>query len=436
MLRHNAIILAVIAVVAIFIVSGFLGAGIFNGSSPTAQVSQKAPAGSGNQPGSTGTAANANPIPMPLKLNISKNVNNYLFLPNRHPDMSYSNGVVTPLYNFAPAPMGLGFFGLTNKSGTLTGSNYYAQSFEATVRINNLSVFNLANDGPRSLTFQLNTVTANTTLFGYSNYSFWTQNVATYSTRTGILQFEDNIWNFSSPTAMMTSNAIENSTGQIYPYPGVHIAIGPAYYLPAPFVLHLYLNTSEMNGNNVVYFNYSIPTIGASGTYDRVTFNSTYGITKPKYTAPPSYFRVSGTQTAPNGLLYDAEIMLGGPGGGSTTTVMDMNGTFDLKYIAAENPMAVSPPPPPPKSPPPMVSAKNYVNVPSAFDFGTDTGETSVGMAVSWNEMDQAVLTAGPSLLYGMWNISGSPEMEQFSGSVNPSNAFLFVSSGDRISNN
>ncbi len=441
MIKHNAIIAAAIAVVAIFIVSGFLGAGIFNGTSPVSGNSTTTTTSTSSQPQGTGAVSSGNSQPL-LNLSISKNVNNYLFLPNQHPDITYSNGTVTPLYSFAPAPMGIGFFGLKNESGTLVGSNYYASSFEATIRINNLSVFNLANDGPRSLTFQLNTVTANTTLFGNSSYSFWTQNVATYSTRTGVLQFEDNIWNFSSPTAVMTANAIENSTGQVYPYPGVHIAIGPAYYVPAPFVLHLYLNTSEINGNNVVYFNYSIPTIAVSGTYDRVTFNSTYSVNhgRPgKYAAPPSYFRVSGTQFAPNNLLYDAEIMLGGPGGGSTTTVMGIDGTMGLKYIPATNPMerwpGRGPAMPPQAHPSPQQVSNVYVNVPSAFDFGTDTGETSVGMAVAWNEMDQAVLTAGPSLLYGMWNISGSYGMEQFTGSVAPSNAFLFVSPGTSVNN-
>ncbi len=161
--------------------------------------------------------------------------------------------------------MGIGFFGLENVSGKLVGSNYYASSFEATVNITNLSVFNLANDAPPySLTFQLNTVTANTTLFGQSKYTFWTQNVITYSVRTHDLGFEDNIWNFSSTAAYLSSNAILNSTGQVYPYPGVHIAIGPSYLIKPPFSVTLYLNTSEIDGNNVVYFNYSIPQLGVN----------------------------------------------------------------------------------------------------------------------------------------------------------------------------
>lgn len=442
----------VIVVSAVMVISAIgiamNGASGVNSAIHSASKSPAPPTGSqttnpsvqnGHGSGNSGTAS--------AVTNSIRNVNKLLFLPNDHPAFRYENGTVQPLYGFAPAPMGIGFFGLSNSSGQLVGHNYYTNSFQATLRIKNLSVYNLGNDGPSSLTFQLNTVMANTTLFGVANYSFWTQNVITYSTRTHVLGFENNIWNFSSPTAFMTSNAVANSTGQVYPYPGVYIAIGPSYYVPTPFVVHLYLNTSLYNGDDAVYFNYSIPTIGVSGTYDRVTFNSTplqsspadqhnngNSPTGPKKPLPPvvqSDFLVSGTTTAPNGLLYDGEIMLGGPGGGSTTNVMNVQGTMSLKYIPQSNPMMRQMGPPVPG----QRLNTNYVTVPSAFDFGTDTGETSVGMAVAWNSAHQAILTPGPSLLYGMWNISSQNQMEQFYGQVMPSNAFLFVSPGSVMSN-
>ena len=446
------IITALVLIVSIVMVVSAVGMAIsYNGHS-TAKSNSSGGSGSGSptsQPSVPASSGNPGNHASSVHQAAVNNVNKLLFLPNAHPNYKLENGTVTPLYGFAPAPMGLGFFGLQNESGTLVGHNYYSNSFQATLRINNLSVYNLGNDGPSSLTFQLNTVMANTTLFGVANYSFWTQNVIVYSTRTHVLSFEDNIWNFSSPTAVMTNNAILNSTGQVYPYPGVHIAIGPSYNVSTPFVAHLYLNTSLFNGNDAVYFNYSIPTIGVSGTYDRVTFNSTPVQSsdnhnnrpnlsvgpEPKSQVKISDFLVSGTTPAPNGLLYDSEIMLGGPGGGSTTNVMNIGGTMSLKYIPQSNPEA-----PPSHHVPSQPNAGNtagtrYVTVPSAFDFGTDTGETSVGMAVAWNSAHQAILTPGPSLLYGMWNISGQSQMEQFYGQVAPSNAFLFVSPGNVMSN-
>lgn len=438
--KFTMVLVIIVSAVMVLSAVGVVASFHSPGTAPSASGGAQSPTSHGNNviPAINDAHSNSQPLKTP---NVN-NVNKLLFLPNKHPNFRYANGTVSPLYTFAPAPMGLGFFGLTNQSGKLVGNNYYSNSFEATLRINNLSVYNLGSDGPHSLTFQLNTVMANTTLFGVANYSFWTQNVAVYSTRTHVLSFEDNIWNFSSPTAVMQSNTILNSTGQVYPYAGVHIAIGPSYNLSTPFVLHLYLNTSLYNGNDAVYFNYSIPTIGVGGkTFDRVEFNSMaaqsssgHGFKHPKGNAVKlSDFLVSGTQLTPLGLLYDSEIMLGGPGGGSTQNVQNIQGTMSLKYIPQANPATHNSN---------MYhhskfsTSNNYVNVPSAYDFGTDTGETSTGMAVAWNSAHQAVLTPGPSLLYGMWNISGQTQMQQFSGNVAPSNAFLFVSQGTSMSNN
>ena len=55
-------------------------------------------------------------------------------------------------------------------------------------------------------------------------------------------------------------------------------------------------------------------------------------------------------------------------------------------------------------------NGSRYVNVPSAYDVGSETGETSEGIAVSWVH-NTAHLTPGPSMVYGMWNISSSNAM-------------------------
>lgn len=431
-MQHNKkVVFLAIVVAAIMAASGLYGMSALMSDNGSHAISKSPSTGLPLLPRSNTSQASGSVTN--LSSTSLRNVNNYLFLPAKTRDFTMQNGTVSPGYVDAPAPMGIGDFGLVNTSNGLVGQNYYAKSFEANISISNLSVYNLANDGPHSLTFQLNTVMDNATLFGVTNYTFWTQNVVTYSTRTNQLSFEDNIWNFSSPTAVMESNTIYNSTGNVYPYPGVHIAIGPTFTVSYPFTVQLYLNLSEINGRNVVYFNYSIPTLKKSGSYDRVTFNSTYGMPRG-YSAPFSYFRVSGNQLTPLGLLYDAEIMLGGPGGGSTTNVMNINGSMQLKYIPAQQNQQSNFPPPPPghhnkfKSP-----QQVYVNVPSAFDFGTDTGETSMGEAIAWNSNDQALLHTGPSMLYGMWNVSSVSSMDHFVGKVSPSNAFMFVSPGGTI---
>lgn len=353
--------------------------------------------------------------------NASSALNKYLFLPNIGANISMVNGHVSPLYTGAPAPMGIGDFGIVNG----TGQNYNTSSFEGTLTVNNLSDFYLLNDGPHSISVQLNAVLRNVTLEGSPNCSFWTQNVMIYSTRTHTLSFEDNIWNFSSPTSVIGPRTILNSTGNVVKYPGVHIALGPNFTVSTPFSVSLYLNsTNSGTANNIVFFNYSLtgningsPST-KSGTFDRVTFNSTGG--EPSvYRAKPANFSVSGTTLAPNGLLYDAEFMIGGPGGGSTTSIYNISANMTLQYKYSTG----------------------YRNVPSAYDFGTDTGETSVGISEYYSTSNTVHLNAGPSLLYGLWNTTSGNGMVSvksgksvYSGTLSPSNGFVFISMGNNFS--
>jgi Thermopsin. len=167
--------------------------------------------------------------------------------------------LVHPGYAVAPAPMGLGFYGIVNQSGMLVGSNYTSPSYEATVSLSNLSDFNLVDDGPYSVTFQLNAVLHNVTLFGISSYNFWTQNVVFYSARTHELTFLDNIWNFSSPAFYMSPNVFyEHGPNGNLEAPTFYYAIGPTFTVQYPFSLSLYLNSTLLNGRSAIFFNYSL----------------------------------------------------------------------------------------------------------------------------------------------------------------------------------
>lgn len=354
-------------------------------------------------------------------VNASQTSRNLLFLPDTSAKIGISNGHVSPLYTGAPAPMGIGDFGLVNG----TGENYSTSSFNATITITNMSDYYLLNDGPHSFSGQLNAVLTNVSLDGNAGYSFWTQNVLLYSTRTNALSLEDNIWNFTTASSTVQSGTIANSTGNIYKYPGVHIAIGPTFTVTLPFTVSLYLNYTKDpgTGDDVVYFNYTITgTVNGtyrtvSNTFDRVQFNSHPEIGH-SYPANTAHFFVSGTTLAPNGLLYDAEFMIGGPGGGSTTSIYNISANLTLKYL----------------------NGGKYQNVKSAYDFGTDTGETSSGIAEYYSSGDVVHLNAGPSLLYGLWNtkaITGVPSVgpgySTYSGEISPSNGFVFVNAGSEF---
>ena len=347
----------------------------------------------------------------------SNSINNpstykHYFPPNFHPATKDSNGVVSPLYTNNPAPMGVGSWGITNTSGNLTGFVLNTSSFEGTATLNNLTTLDLTNDGPDQYTMQLNTILRNVTLFGNSSFVFWTQNVVLYTAHNHTLSFEDNLWNFSSSAFNLTPNSLYSYNGTIVPYT-YYYAIGPALNVSYPFTVHLFLNSSTYNNRNAVYYNYSVISSNGNygGSYDRIVFNSTHGMPST-FVTPSAYYQINGFQYTPNGYLpYDAEMMLGGPGGGSQTNVLSINGTMTLDYL-------------------PQGSTSNgYVSVPSAYDFGSDTGETSSGIAEWWSG-NTVHLNTGPSLLYPMWNISSNSGHQTLSGSVTPSNSFIFISNG------
>ena len=336
----------------------------------------------------------------------------HYFPPNFHPATKDSNGIVSPLYTNSPAPMGVGSWGITNTSGNLTGFVLNTSSFEGTATLNNLTTLDLTNDGPDQYTMQLNTILRNVTLFGNSSFVFWTQNVVLYTAHNHTLSFEDNLWNFSSSAFNLTPNSLYSYDGTIVPY-SYYYAVGPSLNVSYPFTVHLFLNSSTYNNRNAVYYNYSVISSNGNygGSYDRIVFNSTHGMPST-FLTPSAYYQINGFQYTPNGFLpYDAEMMLGGPGGGSQTNILSINGTMTLDYL------------------PQGSTSNSYVSVPSAYDFGSDTGETSSGIAEWWSG-NTVHLDTGPSLLYPMWNISSNSGHQTLSGSVTPSNSFIFIGNG------
>ncbi len=330
----------------------------------------------------------------------------YASFPSMETTVTRDNGVIAPSYSSSPAPMGIGFYGTKNVSGNLVGYNLTTTSVMASLNVKNMSDFYLLNDGPTSETFQLNSVLTNVTLFGNSSYTFWTQNVVFYSAREHNIQFLVNIWNFSSPAVAISSNVFHADNG-VLSAPTFYYGIGPTINVTEPFTLNMFLNSTVVGGNSAVYFNYSLTTAGKtiSGNINYAIFNSTYGQPSNYKAVQPEYL-ASGTQVTPTGFIpYDFEIMVGGPGGGSTTSIYDVNASMNLMYK----------------------DGNRYYNVPSAYDVGSETGETSEGVSISWSN-STAYLSAGPSLIYGMWNISSTNTMEHFTGDVAPSNSFVFIS--------
>jgi thermopsin len=323
--------------------------------------------------------------------------------------------LVTPTYAAAPAPMGVADIGVQNESGTLVGTVLNSTSVAGTIHINNLQSLYVDGDGPDTYGIQMNSVLNGVTIFGNDSDEFWTQNYVSYTPSNESLEFGDNVWNFSNPTAYLSPNAFYAfSPNGTLVAPVYYYAVGPTISIPYPFTVTFYENASVLEDRPAVYFNYTVSnsTSSISGNFDWVIFNSTVGT--PTQPAAEPYYQVNGQQYDPVGLINDIELDVVGTGDGDTTTFLQANAQLSLTYWNSTK-SAMEP-------------------VPSAYNSGQDTGETSDGLAVYWATVDGspvAEMAPGPSFLNGLWNYSDSgPGALRLKGDLSPANAFLFVNQG------
>ncbi len=339
------------------------------------------------------------------------------YLPNFDVAPVEESNVIKPSYTSAPAPMGVASYGILNESGTLTPYTYTTSSFMGSLNLDSAEEFYMDSDAPHSFSVQLNAVLTNVTLFGTTGYQYWTQNVIEYSTMTHQLTFVDNIWNFSSPDAVITGNEFHSYNGTVDP--GVfYYKIGPSINITFPFTVDVYLNSTNINGYNTVFFNYSISGYSPSGvpefkhgSYDMVQFNSTGGLNSIK--APEARYTVSGDTLTGTGFIpMDAEFVISGPGGGSTADFYNISGTENLYFM----------------------NKTGYSPVRSAYDAGSESGETSSGVGEYFTG-HTAHLSTGPSFVDPLWGVSDNQGYATIKGKVTPSNAFIMVDNAGSMSN-
>lgn len=391
------------------------------GSQPLSQPSQTSSPGSGML---SSSSSYTSATPTSTYISSAKNSGTplqYVYIPASPSRPNIQGNVVTPGYLQSPAPFGIGAYGIRNVSGTLQPYSYTTTGFSTTLNVSSLSAFDVNSYDPSGLTVQLNTVLTNASIMGVTGYTYWTQNVMFYDSFAHQFEMVDNIWNFTSPSAEMPSGTILSHTAAQQPYPYAYIGVGPVVNnVSTPFVATLSLESAVILGVDTVFFNYTINYTNSStglrqaigGVFDEVMFNSASGVLG--YQPPMPVFRVDGGNVTPTGFIpYDAEVTIEGPGGGSNINIQTINGTLTLDY---KNP------------------AGQYVNVPSAYDVGSETGETSSGIAIAWKPSGVATLSSGPSLVYGMWNVSAYTGTTDYTGTISPSNAFMFVSPGASVS--
>ncbi len=277
------------------------------------------------------------------------------FIPTRGTGSSFSfgsHGMAVNPYLFIssqPAPVGIADYGI-GPGGV--PYNYTTNSFLGTTAISSIST---NGSGGSAFTVQENVVLS----FGSGStaYSFWIQDVAfvqsSYGGATPYVEFIDNVWNMSSGSAAMHNSTISgngtvsNSTGGPFYYdvagsslPGNNINIG------FPVTIQLKVVSYTSGGAPAVSFQYN-------DGYGWVTYDNTIF----KFAPSPSYdsgFFVTGSYYNPYGTFWDAELILGGPGGGSSSTDYQSNIHMALDYW----------------------NGHNYQAIRNAYNFGSDTAES------------------------------------------------------------
>lgn len=425
MLGHGKVLLVMAAaIVAVMVIPSVSGAS--TALAPNGLVAHPAPLPAAASSTTTspvlnaGSAASVNPVESQVlaKLHAANAPMDKVFLPNFNAHVAAVDGVVQPLYGTAPAPMGLGDFGVREVGGVNVGTISYTSSVKASVTFNQLKPLYLGAAGPDQFTIQENTVLTNVNVLGDTATDYWIQNVPVYYDTSHTLVFEDNIWNFSNPSFVFPPNGIyAHGPGGFFIGDEVYIGVGlVSYNVAPPFTITTYNNATIFNNRPTIFFNYTLTKDGSSvsGSYDFAEFNSAGFV-------PPPTFQINGKSVNPSGyLLNDAEIMVGGPGGGSTTNMLNIAGSFGLWTLPN--------------------GSKTYKDVPSAYDFGTDTGETSMGIAeyASAGPNPVAMMNAGPSILYPLWGVAGhvpAGDVKQ-TLQISPSNAFVFITKGPTFKDN
>lgn len=259
-----------------------------------------------------------------------------------------------------PSPMGIGFIGLEPNGQVGPEAheyNYSTPSFLGIAKVYNLTTHNSKlGQFANFMTFQFNII------LGFNNggtlYNYWIQDVALVNTSANTAEFSDEVWNFTyngSVLGELHSHSIIGNGGSLPFY-------SSSYYTYTPPVGPLGGMNDAAPGNEVpLSLPYTLEfkvnaTINDQGYPDvEVYYNDGYGWVEydsisfifaknlegsPEFTIGGS-IRTNGGKGS-SSLLYDAGLILGGPGGGSNTYLESSNITLELEYWNGHNYQAPS----------------------------------------------------------------------------------------------
>ena len=243
---------------------------------------------------------------------------------------------------------------------------------------------------------------------GTGNYAFWIQNVISYDSNNDTISFVDDTWNFTSGSSEMFSNSLVDWSPNGGNYTGVWVAFSPYFHVAPPFTVTTYVNTSvDSAGDQILWYNYSVesPTVTINnGNYDYLVFNSQPTTGGPLALSPPDFEASAHSHhEVTDGYEFDAFI---GADDGSNQLMLQANATMQVQYCV--------------QLPYCTPTSFAYASVPAAVNYGMQTGEQTVGIAVNYVGTT-ADMVAGPLITHGLWNYTGQTGVNP--GSIPVTNA-------------
>jgi hypothetical protein len=237
------------------------------------------------------------------------------------------------------------------------------------------------------MTFQLNVNLVLATKAG--QYVYWVQNVASLDTSSRVITFLDNVWNVSSKSADIDPSAISGNgtvspskAGAFYADVASDSLAGNNVALTYPVTI-IFNVTSSLSPSGEPMVSLAYDDGEGLVTYDVVTFETGDELTSMKG------FEVDGFDYNPSGIFNDFELILGGSGGGLSTTAVQSDVRLQLEYW----------------------NGHNYEMVPNAYNFGSDTAETIGNVLSQFSHSSSngemfAEITPGAGQLGSLYNDS------------------------------
>ncbi|QXJ27829.1 Thermopsin [Saccharolobus shibatae B12] len=245
----------------------------------------------------------------------------------------YFRATVLPIlplaYYFSlPAPIGLGFFGVTNESGRIIGTVVPYQEAIGYVTVYSILAYNATppnGTSPWGAGLQMNAVLqVNTT---YGTYVYWLQNVVDFVTNQNTFRIIDNVWNYTSEESLLSNSSVTGG-GYVYFYNNkygyYYGAVGTQRNYSLPFSVILYTKLDSISPNSVIVsFGYNL----GSGIvwYDNVTIHQKGAIS--------AFVLVNPFNITPSHDPYDLDLVFAGEDNGEYTYFKEMNASLGLQIV-------------------------------------------------------------------------------------------------------